>query len=44
VVNKINIGLLHKVLDLPDYDTVIDELKDPFNDVEVLIDFILYVG
>ena len=43
MVNKITIDLLHKVLDLPDYDAVVDELIDPVNDVGMLIDFILYV-
>jgi len=43
VVNKVILGILHKVLDLPDYGTVVDELIDPLNDVETLIDFILYV-
>ncbi|KAF8347159.1 kinase-like domain-containing protein [Amanita rubescens] len=42
VVNKVILGTLHKVLDLPDYGTVVDEMVDPLNDVETLIDFILY--
>ena len=43
MVNKIIVRLLHKVLDLPDYGTIVDELIEPLNDVEILIDFIIYV-
>ena len=42
-MNKTTLRLLHKVLDLPDYGTVVDELIDPLNDAEMLIEFILYV-
>jgi hypothetical protein len=42
-VNKVILGILHKVLDLLDYGTVVDELIDPLNDAETLIEFILYV-
>ena len=43
MANPIILDLLHKVLDLQDYGIIIDELIDPVNDVELLIDFILYV-
>ncbi|KAF8736319.1 hypothetical protein AX14_000496 [Amanita brunnescens Koide BX004] len=42
VVNLIILDLLHKVLDLQDYGTIIDELQDPVEDVELLTDFILH--
>jgi len=43
VANKVILNLFRQVLDIPDYGTIVDELKDPVNDVELLIDFILYV-
>ena len=42
-MNNIIIGLLHEVLNMQDYSAVVAELKDPLNDVETLIVFILYV-
>ena len=43
MVNLIILDLLHKVLDLQDYGTIIDELQDPVKYVELLTDFILHV-
>jgi hypothetical protein len=42
-VNPVILDLLNKVLSLQDYGTIIDEMKDPVDDVELLIAFILYV-
>ncbi|KAF8685409.1 hypothetical protein AX14_003999, partial [Amanita brunnescens Koide BX004] len=42
VVNPIILDLLDKVLKLEDYGTIVNEVKDPVNDVELLINFILY--
>ena len=43
MVNKVILNLFRQVLDIPDYGTIVDELEDPVDDVELLIDFILYV-
>ena len=43
IVNEIILGLVGKLLDLPDYGDIVSEAKDP-SDVELLLDFILYVS
>jgi len=43
VANKVILNIFRQVLDIPDYGTIVDELKDPVNDVELLLEFILYV-
>jgi len=40
--NQTILELVGKLLDLPHYDTIVSEAKDP-SDVELLLDFILYV-
>jgi hypothetical protein len=42
LVNQVILGLVGKLLDLPDYGTIVSETKDT-SDVELLLDFILYV-
>ena len=44
MVNPVILDLLDKVLGLQDYGTIVDEMKDLANDVELLISFILYVS
>ena len=43
MVNSVILDLLDKVLGLQDYGTIVDELKDPVNDVDLLIEFVLFV-
>jgi len=42
LVNKVILQLVGKLLELPDYGTIVSETKDT-SDVELLLDFILYV-
>ena len=43
MANKVILNLFSQALNIPDYGTIVGELDDPVNDVELLIDFILYV-
>lgn len=43
IVNQTILELVGKLLDLPDYSNIASEAEDP-SDVELLLDFILYVS
>ena len=42
LVNGVILRLVGRLLDLPDYGTIVSETKD-LSDVELLLDFILHV-